>query len=473
MSTVLYNGVFAVNANDTNKLSVNTASLQGLFADADAGVNKDVFVSGISITGSASSNYQLSGGNSLVVAGTITPAPLTITGGNASHVFNNTTRTNTFSVTSGTLYGSDSVTGVAGLGTGIRANTTATPVYADTLSAATGNGIGNYAVTYVNGGLTITRAPLTALATPNATTYSGGTSVANTTALSGVIAGTTVSGTTSLVMGSPNAGTQTITNNGTTLSGDFATDYEVVSSNLVGTTPNQVTPSVVSSGNGGGTIMVAKAPLTIAGATNQVMYDGSAKTNTASVTGAANGETITTSGNAVARNVGDVVADSLQAVAGSGVDLNNYAITFVPGSLEITPAPFVAAPAIEKPADAFILPPTPPVFVAPLDRISDVLANVNGIRLSPANEPAGQPGACSADSAVLFGEYSDVLTDEAKEKLRQCCAKNQPITLSGLRGAEGAGQFNIDLGKRRAQAVRRFIENTCQMPQAGQPGKPQ
>jgi outer membrane protein OmpA-like peptidoglycan-associated protein len=45
--------------------------------------------------------------------------------------------------------------------------------------------------------------------------------------------------------------------------------------------------------------------------------------------------------------------------------------------------------------------------------------------------------------------------------------------LSGLRGAEGAGQFNIDLGKRRAQAVRRFIENTCQMPQAGQPGKPQ
>jgi outer membrane protein OmpA-like peptidoglycan-associated protein len=121
----------------------------------------------------------------------------------------------------------------------------------------------------------------------------------------------------------------------------------------------------------------------------------------------------------------------------------------------------------------FILPPTPPVFVAPLDRISDVLANLSGIRLSPANEPAGQPGACSADSAVLFGADSDVLTDEAKEKLRQCCAKNQPMTLSGLRGAEGAGQFNIDLGKRRAQVVRKFMENACQMPQAGHPGKPQ
>jgi outer membrane protein OmpA-like peptidoglycan-associated protein len=491
VSTVSYNGVFAVDENDTNKLSVNTASLQGLFADADAGVNKDVFVSGISITGSASSNYRLSGGDSLVVAGTITPAPLTITGGNASHVFNNTTRTNTYSVTSGTLYGSDSVTEVTGSGTGLHAGT-----HADNLSAATGNGIDNYNVTYVNGALNITRAPLTALATPLATTYSGSTNVANTTALSGMIAGTDVSGLTSLALGSPNAGLRNIINNGTTLSGPNGGDYEVVSSNLVGTTPNQVTPILVSSGNGGGTIMVAKAPLTIAGATTQAVFDGTAQTNTATVTGAVNGETITTSGNAVARNVGDVVTDSLQAVAGSGVDLNNYEITLTPGSLEITPAPFVAAPAapaappiekpadgkaadkkaadeLQKPADVFILPPTPPVFVAPLDRISDVLANLSGIRLSPANEPAGQPGACSADSAVLFGADSDVLTDEAKEKLRQCCAKNQPMTLSGLRGAEGAGQFNIDLGKRRAQVVRKFMENACQMPQAGHLGKPQ
>jgi outer membrane protein OmpA-like peptidoglycan-associated protein len=470
VSTVSYNGVFAVDANDTNKLAVNTASLQGLFADPNAGLNKDVLVSGISITGSASSNYQLSGGSSLIVEGTITPAPLTITGDNASHVFNNTTRTNTYSV-SGTLYGSDSVTGVTGSGTGLHART-----YADNLSAASGNGIENYDVTYVNGALNITRAQLTALATPLATMYSGGTNVANTTALTGVIAGTDVSGLTSLVLGSPNAGLRNIINNGTTLSGPNGGDYEVVSSNLVGTTPNQVTPTLVSSGNGGGTIMVAKAPLTIAGATTQMMYNGTQQTNTATVTGAVNGETITTSGNAVARNAGDVVTDSLQAVAGSGVDLNNYAITFTPGSLEITPAPFVAAPAaplIEKPADVFILPPTPPVFVAPLDRISDVLANLSGIRLSPANDPAGQPGACSADSAVLFGADSDVLTDEAKEKLRQCCAQNQPMTLSGLRGSEGAGQFNIDLGKRRAQVVRKFMENACQMPQAGHPGKPQ
>jgi hypothetical protein len=28
------------------------------------------------------------------------------------------------------------------------------------------------------------------------------------------------------------------------------------------------------------------------------------------------------------------------------------------------------------------------------------------------------------------------------------------------------------LGNRRAQAVRRFMENACQMPQTGHPGKP-
>jgi hypothetical protein len=162
VSTVSYNGVVTA---DIPNVSVNTTSLQGLFQEPDAGVNKDVFVSGISITGSASSNYRLSGGSSLVVAGTITPAPLTITGGNASHVFNNTTRTNTYSVTSGTLYGSDSVTEVTGSGTGLHAGT-----HADNLSAASGNGIDNYNVTYVNGALNITRAPLTVQACETSST---------------------------------------------------------------------------------------------------------------------------------------------------------------------------------------------------------------------------------------------------------------------------------------------------------------
>jgi hypothetical protein len=421
--------------------------------------------------GSGFVNYNVTIAPSTV---TINKAPLQITGGTNTYTFDNTTRTNTYSLTGGTqLFANDSITGLTGRAARLHAGTTA-----DSLSAATGTGLSNYDISYFNGGLTINPKQLLAVATPTRTSvYNGSDKVPNTTVLTGVIAGTSVSGVTSLALSGAGVGEQTIINLGTILSGPNSDDYVVLSSNLANTSTNQVTPNLESSGNGGGTMVITPAPLTITGGNASHVFNNTTRTNTYSVSGTLYDEDSVTgvtglgTGLHARTYVGDVVADSLQAVAGSGVDLNNYAITFVPGSLEITPAPFVAAPA--APADVFILPPTPPVFAAPLDRISDVLANVNGIRLSPANEPAGQPGACSADSAVLFGEDSDVLTDEAKEKLRQCCAKNQPISLSGLRGAEGAGQFNIDLGKRRAQAVRRFIENTCQMPQAGQPGKPQ
>ena len=594
---------------------------------------------------------------------TITPAPLTITGGTASYVFNNTQRTNTYSIKSGTLYDGDTLTGVSGLATGLRASSTA---YADTLSGATGLGITNYAITYVNGGITITPAPLTALSTPVATTYSGGTSVANTTVLSGIIAGTTVSGTTTLTMGSPNAGTQTITNGGTVLSGDNFSDYYVVSSNLVGTSTNQVTPTVVATGNGGGSIVIAKAPLSIIGGTTELVYNGTAQTNTVTITGLVNNEVISTTGSAQATNVAQgVVDDVLVAVAGSGVNLNNYAISITNGSLLITPAvitisgitaenkvydgtnaatlnvgtisfggvlpidsanvsvntsaltgefidenaalnktvyisgisidgtaasnyrlsggttattladitkapltisglsasakvydgttdavitgtpvlegiiagesvsytgtvsegdfaspavnvrtatlvtadfsamtlssdnyyiagtssplsatisprlsssapppassqPSVPAPpaseqvaelTIERPDPVlYILPPTPPVFVQPLDEVSDIVVQLNDINLVHASDKSASDDACGGNAGIVFGFDSAALSEAAKEQLRQCrFDSNQPITISGFTDGEGASQYNMGLAKRRAMAVADFI----------------
>ncbi|MBU3599119.1 filamentous hemagglutinin N-terminal domain-containing protein [Polynucleobacter sp. 30F-ANTBAC] len=266
----------------------------------------------------------------------ITPAPLTITGGNGSFVFDNTTRTNTYSVIG--LLGGDSVSGVTGLASQLHAGT-----YADTLSAAAGVGLGNYTIAYVNGGIVIAKAPLTALATPNAMTYTGLTDVPNTTVLSGAISGTSVSGATTLTLVSPNAGTQTITNNGTTLLGDNGGDYYVVSSNLVGTGTvlsggNGVTPTLVTTGNGGGTIPVAKAPLSIVGATTSSPYNGSTQTNTYTVSGAVNNQSITATGSGQATHVSDgTVADSLVAVAGSGANLSNYTVTITNGSIAVTP----------------------------------------------------------------------------------------------------------------------------------------
>ena len=78
----------------------------------------------------------------------------TITGDTTSSLYTSNLQTNTFT-TSG-LLGSDSVTGVATLASGTNVGT-----YADNLTSATGSGLSNYTISYVNGSLTITPAALT------------------------------------------------------------------------------------------------------------------------------------------------------------------------------------------------------------------------------------------------------------------------------------------------------------------------
>jgi filamentous hemagglutinin family protein len=107
-------------------------------------------------TGSlAASNYDFTN----IVNGNlaITKAHLTVTGNTSSAIYNGTLQTNSFS-TSGIKNSNDAVTAVTTLASGT--NYSATP-YADNLSSATGNGLSNYAITYVNGSLAIGQAPLT------------------------------------------------------------------------------------------------------------------------------------------------------------------------------------------------------------------------------------------------------------------------------------------------------------------------
>ncbi|MBC2668862.1 MBG domain-containing protein [Novosphingobium piscinae] len=110
------------------------------------------------VTGSGltSSNYVISAVQdpSNAAAYTVTPAPLTITGATTRATYSGRTQDNGFSVTG--LIGNDSVTGVAGLARGIDAGT-----YRDSLRDATGAGLANYTIRYVDGSLTIDPAPLT------------------------------------------------------------------------------------------------------------------------------------------------------------------------------------------------------------------------------------------------------------------------------------------------------------------------
>ena len=83
----------------------------------------------------------------------ITPATLTVTGATTSNVYTGALQTNAYS-TSALLAVTDTVTGVSGLATG----TNVMSATADTLSAATGTGLTNYSINYVNGSLTIVSA---------------------------------------------------------------------------------------------------------------------------------------------------------------------------------------------------------------------------------------------------------------------------------------------------------------------------
>jgi hypothetical protein len=156
-----------------------------------------------------------------------------------------------------------------GLGSGLRRG-----VYTDTLSNAQGSGISNYTIQYVNGVITITPAPINAIVTPVSGVVAGvSNNLPNTTTLVGILPGTTVTGSTILII-PLEAGLQTVINNGTTLSGPNASDYEVISSNLASNGNNNVTPNLVSSGNGGGNIYLTPAPSTInAGSVTNVVKD--------------------------------------------------------------------------------------------------------------------------------------------------------------------------------------------------------
>ncbi len=99
--------------------------------------------------------YTLTSTTASANIGEITPAPLTITGNTTTSQYTANAQTNGYTV-SGLLAGNgDSVTGVSTLATGTNVGT-----YADNLTSATGTGLANYTIGYVNGSLQITPAPL-------------------------------------------------------------------------------------------------------------------------------------------------------------------------------------------------------------------------------------------------------------------------------------------------------------------------
>ncbi len=101
-------------------LTVNTGSMTGTFADKNAGQDKTVNISGITLAGTDADNYTLSAGGTAVTTGNINQATLTISAAEDSKVYDGTTAgTKTYDGTNGSghitvtgLVGGDTISGV-------------------------------------------------------------------------------------------------------------------------------------------------------------------------------------------------------------------------------------------------------------------------------------------------------------------------------------------------------------------------
>ena len=119
--------------------------------------------------GNNGNNYVVSSGNQ--AQGTISRALLTVTASNQEKMYGTAYDLgSTAFTTSGTLYGSDKITGVTLTSYGARATAAAG---ADEIDAnnATGSGLNNYAITYVAGSLKVDQAPLTITVNDRTKTY--------------------------------------------------------------------------------------------------------------------------------------------------------------------------------------------------------------------------------------------------------------------------------------------------------------
>ena len=257
---------------------------------------------------------------------TITPAPLELTVANVSKTYDANAVTaaqiaagsltggvaSGVTVTGGALMNSQTITGLGGVtysGSAIGAINASATTYP--INGSIGSGFSNYNVTIVNGALTVNQAPLVVNGAVTTTPYNGAVQ----------------------------------TNAAATVSGLQGSDSVVVTGYATGTHAGAYTDSLVASGASAsnysitynnGSMTITPASLLVTGVANQYAYNGALQTNTgASVSGLKGSDTASVSGYATATHVSQgIVPDALVATLSNPAD---YTVTYVQGSLQITP----------------------------------------------------------------------------------------------------------------------------------------
>ena len=433
-SSRVYDGTLAAPVNGTlaGLITGDSVSLgrTAVFGDKNAGANKTVSISAISLQGGDAANYSLSGGSSATATATITPRPIGVLGltgvtaqardydGTLS-VSVNISNTGTVSLNQADIISGDlvSITGPtngAAVGTMLDKNAGSNkPVTVPGLVLG-GTDAANYSVASTSG-VTVSIRPkdLTAIWTGVNKVYDGTASATLAGSSLDILGGdvVTIGGSGSFAAGKNVGNGLAINVSGGALAGADAINYSLLNSS--GTASANITPRALTASYSGGTRV----------------YDGTtAAPVTRSLTGVISGDSVSVGETAAfaSKNVGNGLTISVSSISLSGADSGNYALAGTSASTtgSITPRN---------------------LNVSGLTGITAVDRAYNGSTGVQVNI-VGNPGTASGD--VLAGD--DVQINVAGTGLGQGqmldkhVGTSKPVSLSGLvLSGTDAGNYNI------------------------------
>ncbi len=322
----------------------------------------------ITALGGTASNYAISDVNGTL---TVTRAPLTITANDVSRVYGASNPTLTASY-SGLVNGDTSAV-VSGLKLATKA-TSASNVGGYTITASGGTA-SNYAISDVNGTLTVTRAPLTITANDVSRAY-GAANPALTASYSGLVNGDTSAVVSGLGLSTTATSGSNVGDYKITASGGIASNYAITRAN--------------------GTLTIDRAELSIV-ANSALRQKGAANPAfTATYSGLVNGDTAAVvSGLAFSTPANASSSVGTYKITPSGATAGNYKITLGTGTLTVSTVPIT----ITLPAA-----PPPTVTAAPSTTNSTTgvtTFDIGPLTLSPTTPRVAPPSA--SESLVVCG----------------------------------------------------------------------
>ena len=300
-------------------LGETSASLttQPTVANTAPSVNVSTYTGALVPSGAVDGNYNITYVNGTL---TISPAALTVAANNGSKTYGATYGFGNGATVTG-LLNSDTVTGETLNSTGA-VSTAAVGGYNIVPSAATGTGLSNYTISYVNGTLTVSPAALTVAANNGSKTYGATYGFGDGATVTGLVNSDTVTG-------------ETLNSTGA-VSTAAVGGYNIVPSAATGTGLSNYTISYVN-----GTLTVSPAALTVAANNGSKTYGATyGFGDGATVTGLVNSDTVTgeTLNSTGAVSTAAVGGYNIVPSAATGTGLSNYTISYVNGTLTVSPA---------------------------------------------------------------------------------------------------------------------------------------